>query len=120
MVPGTKSIHAFLYVVNKHVSKAETDSLAPLSRNMLMVVVLSFFSFNLFAMTQEPPPVLKLLGECYPQNSWYETWNNGTIFKGNGLHALLQFQSKFASGIEIVTDVSTSNLTHPVVTLYFL
>ena len=65
-------------------------------------------------------PALKIFGECYPINSWYETWDNGTIFKGEGLHVLKQFHSKFVSGIEIVTELSQSSVTHPVVNLLLL
>jgi hypothetical protein len=58
---------------------------------------------------------LRVFGECDPNNVWYEQWDNGTVFKGGNLFNLLQFKSKFPSGIEIVTQVSKSSKMHPAV-----
>lgn len=58
---------------------------------------------------------LKLFGECYPNNVWYEQWDNGTLFKGGNLYKLWHFESKFSKGVEIITQISKSNRTHPVV-----
>ena len=58
---------------------------------------------------------LKLFGECYPNNIWYDQWRNGTYFKSRNFYRLWEFESKFENGIEIVTDISASSQTHPVV-----
>jgi hypothetical protein len=58
---------------------------------------------------------LRVFGECYPNNIWYEQWENGTYFKSANFFLLWQFESKFEKGIEIVTGMSASNQTHPVV-----
>ena len=58
---------------------------------------------------------LKLFGECYPNNIWYDQWRNGTYFKSRNFYRLWEFESKFENGIEIVTNISASNQTHPVV-----
>ena len=58
---------------------------------------------------------LKVFGECYPNNIYYDQWENGTYFKSRGYFQLWQFESKIANGIEIVTEISSSNQTHPIV-----
>ena len=58
---------------------------------------------------------LKVFGECYPNNIYYDQWKNGTYFKSRGYFQLWQFESKIANGIQIVTDISDSNQTHPIV-----
>ena len=60
---------------------------------------------------------LKVFGECYPNNIWYEQWENGTYYKSRNYFLLWQIESKFEKGIEIVTEMSASNHTHPVVNL---
>ena len=48
---------------------------------------------------------LRIFGECYPNNMWYEQWDNGTVFKGTGsLFYLMNFKSKLQNEIEIVTS----------------
>lgn len=58
---------------------------------------------------------LKLFGECYPDNAWYESWDNGTFFSGADFYKLWYYKHRFQHGIEIVTNVSASSKTHPVV-----
>ena len=58
---------------------------------------------------------LKVLGECHPNNIYYDQWENGTYFKSGGYFKLWQIESKIANGIEIVTEISHSNKTHPIV-----
>lgn len=58
---------------------------------------------------------LIVFGECYPNNIYYDQWENGTYFKSRGYFQLWQFESKIANGIEIVTEISGSNQTHPIV-----
>ena len=66
-------------------------------------------------MSQHFSQPLKVFGECYPNNIYYDQWDNGTYFKSRGYFQLWQFESKIANGIEIVTEISGSSQTHPIV-----
>lgn len=59
---------------------------------------------------------LKLFGECYPNNAWYEARENGTFFGGLDYYKLWYYRDRFQHGIEIVANVSTTpSEIHPVV-----
>ena len=64
----------------------------------------------------DDPKPLKVFIECYPNNMWYEDVGNGTyVVKGEGSWVMWNTIATFPAGIEIVTDLSESSVTHPVV-----
>ena len=53
---------------------------------------------------------LRVIGECWPSNIWYESSGNGTLWQGNGMYKLRELQSRLPP-LEVVADLSPSNAT---------
>ncbi len=59
---------------------------------------------------------LKVFAECFPDNLFYGNLGNGThVLKGRGPWLLWNTRASYPAGFDIVTDVSQSSVTHPVV-----